>query len=377
MVQEVGRIPEVLHAGPGLYSAGIGARIWANVIDGLLLQGIYIGLYFASFGAMLGAAQSGNYSTAITLMNVIGFVLPALWILLAIIYVAMLGRGQSLGMKLTGVRLVSLETLGAPGFWRAAGRNVVFALGALIVVGPFSPLFDDSGQRRGWHDKATNTWMIDERRRLAESATVGAPRNGAPFVAQVPAPAAVTPIVSPVQPPSPVPPPPPGFAPGLVTAAPSVPSWQPNAPAPAPQPQPVPAALADDDDDLDATRIGVVARAHRTWCLRLDDGQDIHLAARGFIGRNPADPEGQPNHAAGAAAQLIPVRDATKTVSKTHLAFGIDGSRLWVQERGSTNGTKIVRTTGEHLDVSSSTRSYAGNGDVLVLGDLRITVVGE
>jgi hypothetical protein len=110
--------------------------------------------------------------------------------------------------------------------------------------------------------------------------------------------------------------------------------------------------------------------------LRLDDGQDIHLAARGFIGRNPADPAGPMNYTDGATAQLIPVRDATKTVSKTHLAFGIDGSGLWIQERGSTNGTKIVRTTGEHVDVNTSARAYAGNGDILVLGDLKITVVG-
>jgi pSer/pThr/pTyr-binding forkhead associated (FHA) protein len=41
---------------------------------------------------------------------------------------------------------------------------------------------------------------------------------------------------------------------------------------------------------------------------------------------------------------LIKVADETRTVSKSHLALGVDGNGMYVIDRGSTNGSTVTAT---------------------------------
>jgi protein phosphatase len=71
------------------------------------------------------------------------------------------------------------------------------------------------------------------------------------------------------------------------------------------------------------------------FLLEFDDGSSVFVRGRGLIGREPAP-------AAGAEIdQLVRLVDQTASMSRTHLAFGVGESGLWVQDCGSTNGSRI------------------------------------
>jgi uncharacterized RDD family membrane protein YckC len=75
-------------------------------------------------------------------------------------------RGQTVGKMALGIAVRDARTGLPVGFWRAYGRYflaVTFAIPLLLplVVDLLSPLWDPRGQ--AWHDKATNTVVIDIR----------------------------------------------------------------------------------------------------------------------------------------------------------------------------------------------------------------------
>lgn len=68
----------------------------------------------------------------------------------------MQGRSASVGMQLVGLRIQGAEDRRPIGFARAIGRNLLWLALCAVVIGFFTPLFDRSGARQGWHDKAVN-----------------------------------------------------------------------------------------------------------------------------------------------------------------------------------------------------------------------------
>ncbi|MCT1478932.1 RDD family protein [Microbacterium sp. p3-SID336] len=150
-------------------------------------------------------------------------------------------------------------------------------------------------------------------------------------------------------------------------AAPATPSSTP-APAPAsadpatPAPAAAPAPAAPDADDLEETRISIPG--HRlvfTW----DDGTRIPVSRRTVFGRNPAVEEG---------AVIVPVRDETLSLSKTHFEAASETSGGWVLDRHSTNGLTIVRD-GQRIACPAGQRVPIRLGDVIEIGD-RVVMVG-
>jgi hypothetical protein len=62
-------------------------------------------------------------------------------------------------------------------------------------------------------------------------------------------------------------------------------------------------------------------------------------------------------------AHLVPIDDPDRSVSKAHLAFGPEGAdRLWVVDRGSTNGTVLVRPDGSQVALPAGARATVGAG---------------
>ncbi|MCK2026205.1 RDD family protein [Microbacterium sp. SSW1-47] len=179
----------------------------------------------------------------------------------------------------------------------------------------------------------------------------------APAPADSAAPAAATPAAAPAPtaPPAPV-------TPATGTPTPPAPASAPAASAPAAPAAPAPAVVAPATDDLEETRISIPG--HRlvfTW----DDGTRVPVSRRTVFGRNPAVEEG---------AVIVPVRDETLSLSKTHFEAASEASGGWVLDRHSTNGLTIVRD-GQRIACPAGQRVPIRLGDVIEIGD-RVVMVG-
>lgn len=337
--------------------AALGRRVGAYLIDGgvaflilLVAAGIFAGISFATEGAFpLLLASIGAYAVSI------------LWF---VVYTVMQGGKGSIGMRILGLRLAHASDGDALGFGRALGRNVVWALGAAIIVGMFSALFDRSVWRRGWHDKAAGAVMTDIAGRgplasaePAEEAPVAVVAPATPTVlpeglilptqadpqlegwtpASAPAPRAVAPVDAGVI----------SFVPGVSAAE----SATPRGP------------VTDPIASIDETRLSTGERpvARLVW----DDGTKQALYGRTLFGRNPAPETG---------AMVTPVRDETLSLSKTHFELAPDADRaLWVIDRHSTNGVTLVRGT-QRQSAEPGDRVRVHAGDVLEFGDRSVRI---
>lgn len=136
-----------------------------------------------------------------------------------------------------------------------------------------------------------------------------------------------------------------------------------------------PTLAADEDPDWDSTRFSVselrrgrspVASA-TGFVLELESGRRVHVVGRTLLGRNP-----QPTGAADEA--LISIEDPTRSVSKTHVEMGVDQGELWLVDRGSTNGTILLRPHGAPQLLEAGSRVAVPVGSVIQVGDRRVTV---
>lgn len=141
---------------PGVQAGGMGERLLARLVDGLVLLPLTIVLQVVILTAdslavialtyLLYIAASGAYE--------IGMIAT---------------RGATIGKKVLKLKVVRLADGAVPGGGPAAGRYFSFVgmlavgaipcgLGSIAVL--LSPLFDKSGRRQGWHDKIAKTVVI-------------------------------------------------------------------------------------------------------------------------------------------------------------------------------------------------------------------------
>ena len=105
------------------------------------------------------------------------------------------------------------------------------------------------------------------------------------------------------------------------------------------------------------------------WWLRLDDGRDIGIdGGLVLLGRNPQPRMGEED------ALLIKVVDKGRTVSKSHLAIGLDARGLFVVDRGSTNGTTVTSPDGTRRHCPPGDQIGLTGGSVISFGDHRLQV---
>ncbi len=97
--------------------------------------------------------------------------------------------------------------------------------------------------------------------------------------------------------------------------------------------------------------------------LSFSDGRSIALRGPVLVGRNPAAYEDE------TVQQLLAVEDPGKSVSKTHLAVWSEHGRVWVQDRKSTNGTRVVRADGAASPAPAGEPVEVDAGDVVHFGD--------
>jgi FHA domain len=105
-----------------------------------------------------------------------------------------------------------------------------------------------------------------------------------------------------------------------------------------------------------------------SYVVTLDTGQAMSVSGWGYIGRHPqAGPGERCNH-------VIEIDDPNRSLSRTHARFGIDSTGFWVEDRGSANGTSIVRADGSLVRVGAGERLTVPPGGGVRLGDRTFTV---
>ena len=400
--------------------ASYGARVGAYLIDGIVPFVLFIPslIAFISATSML---TSGNYEGAIsasqagTALQWIAVVLTLLFGLAQ--YLAEANTGMTLGKRAVGLRTVRADTLGPVGFGRVLGRYSIIALGGFLLIGQYvvllSPLWDSEKRNRGWHDKASNTWVLDVKNgpnpllaAIADHESIAdhepIVETSARGIVSVGMPSAMTAAAVEYQPhpestselerqPAPTPLPEVHKAPllestlresasagaGLIAGVPGFTSATPVAPTPtalmAPQSLlgllPVTLTVDYEDDEGDRTRAATGAELRpRGAVLRLDSGEEFAISGPTLLGRNPARDLGEEH------VGLVSIADTTRTLSKTHAEIGIDGMRLWVSDRNSTNGTRVRRLDSSEQPVSSAERVYFAPGEMVVIGDRTLEV---
>lgn len=382
--------------------AGLGKRLAAGVVDALVvLPGaalvaagvqVAVGVRVAE---QVGALPEGGSGSGGRVLLVSGLVLTALVGLVQ--WIAHGRTGWTVGKLVMDLRTVDVATGKPVGLLRILLRQVVLGVGSVLVL--VSILV--SARRRGWHDLAAGTLVreggsqvgpVPETGRidalLAQAPRAADPRSAPPPAAEaVPAVSDVVPDVTPVvgSPASPAEPAAP-LSPD-VTPVPAVPTVTPVPPpadvtpvpaVPTVTPPPWPGAAdpepAGVPPEIEVTRHSSLRRREVPEqelgvSITLSDGRRITVSGHHLLGRNPSPRPGEP-----APAGLITVPDPGRSVSKTHLLLGVDGVGLWVQDRGSTNGTVVTLADGQQILCAADQTVRVPGGATASFGDHWFTV---
>lgn len=103
--------------------------------------------------------------------------------------------------------------------------------------------------------------------------------------------------------------------------------------------------------------------AARSFLLSFSTGDTAHITAGGLLGRRPvAEPK-------ESAVLLVHIDDPGRSVSKTHLEFGIEAGELWICDRFSANGTVMHPPTGRARPCEPGRRYRIGRGTRVEIGD--------
>lgn len=231
--------------------------------------------------------------------------------------------GATPGNLALGIRTVRRDADLSVGALRLLPRSLVTGLSHIVPV-----LLPVGLSASGLLDGLAGARMIDVRRSRATAQSSGA-RGALDLTARVTGPDSSTTTVA--------------DQPGVITQTPlTSPPAAIAAPTPAVAPAPHPEA-------------GSVP------AFVLSDGTTIQATGLGFIGRAPRAPESIPD------AILIRVPDSTRSLSRTHAAFGVEGGELWVQDLGSANGASIRHADATVTTLAPHVPTFLVPGDVLVL----------
>ncbi|WP_292848451.1 RDD family protein [Microbacterium sp.] len=423
---------------PGV-PAAIGRRVGAYVIDGAIGCGVVAvlgGVGAAVLQAVLRPGDERALALLILWVNLVVLLAGLAW---SLVYTAMQGGRGSLGQRALGLRLADQADGGAIGFWRALLRNVVWGLACSIVVGYFTPLFDGSGRRQGWHDLVARAVVIDARATDAATA-VPAPPRPATANPYLPPPAGA--VAS--APPLPAAPPasfaPAGVAPtGPAPTAPATPaaaasaSAAPSAtaasspaartggpvyapPASVAPAVAIPTGMISEVPGISAPAAPAAASSPPPSSVAATPAAPASVAATPVAPPAPpaprvdapAPPEDLDETRAAASvvppvavlvwdngtrvavygrtlfgrnparehdATAVAVRDETLSLSKTHFEMGGEATGAWVVDRHSTNGVVLVRDGGR-ITLVAGERTAVRTGDRLEFGDRSATIEG-
>lgn len=100
-----------------------------------------------------------------------------------------------------------------------------------------------------------------------------------------------------------------------------------------------------------------------TYTLSFSTGPSVQVSGTGLIGRRPITQPGE------QVDQVIVVDDPARSVSKTHLEFGIEAGELWICDRYSGNGTVAHPLGGVGRLCEAGRRYRVTRGTRVEIGD--------
>ena len=330
----------------------LGRRLVAYVIDSIVPA-------VAALLIDLGVRDDGDGANVP--LVVVGVLVGLVWAVVCWQQLAV--KAASPGMRLLKLQLVGFFDGRPIGWGRVLLRWLVYTVLSVTGIGLLLLLASVlvSPRHQGWHDRSAGGVVIVERplaprsgraRTARASAPTGAPRPPAP------APGGARPTPAPL----------PVAVPAAAAGDPAIgPDLAPLAAEPLDPPTTDPATnpAAADPDTADPDTEPVAER--RTivdgWVAELDDGREILVRGLVLLGRNPAPSEGEED------AELVKLSDESRTVSKTHLALGVDDAGLFVVDRGSTNGSTLTPPGQPTVPVVAFQAVSVSEGSVVSIGD--------
>jgi hypothetical protein len=99
------------------------------------------------------------------------------------------------------------------------------------------------------------------------------------------------------------------------------------------------------------------------FVLQFSTGERYAVQGGGLLGRHPVREPGE------WAEHLIRVPDAGRSVSKTHLEFGLEDGELWIMDRFSGNGTVLWAPGAPPQRCEGGRRYRAPRGSRVEIGD--------
>jgi uncharacterized RDD family membrane protein YckC len=377
-----GRPDPAYAASLGIVHAGLGRRAASFAIDAsvfiVLLLPVLIGAVPLILGMVAENPDPASWPASPDFVTAAIFYLVSqgLVSVFTIVQLALHGlTGRTVGKSILGIRSVNVATFGKPGFWRIVLRALVlsaaFTLVPYLGVIPFllSPLWDAEKRGRGWHDRIGRNWLIDVRRGLdpfdAKALRHARRALTAPVIPEgqdLPSLATGTAWGGPAFVPSA------RSSSGVISHGGDDPveeKW--NAPelgarpvvaAAAPNPAaPVVANPAPPGPSIAAPR------PTSAVFLVFDNGLTLEVKGNGLLGRNPEPRPGE------SAEHLYLIDDPDRQLSKTHLGFGIDASGVWIEDRGSSNGTFVRTASGAVLALEAMKKTRIAPDVVVEIGD--------
>lgn len=384
----------------GAVAASAKTRIAARIIDGIIPIVLAIPTTVVAWGVPL-VSETRNP------MELIGvaWVGSAFSFLVAVAMVAMImTRGQTFGMKIMGLRWVSMSdgtVHGGACLLKFLAECVLASVGATPIIW----LFTRDNLGRHWLSRVTHVVTINVTKGRDTDTTPAPTRQVTPDV-PTPQPwqangheerpaGAHTPQTAHETPVSPVP------AGGTVAGSPagdeapagSLPSGaslQPSDDAAeradegqgsgiaggedtsAPDDDSSPASRGEEEphsvgDDVDRT---VARRPANSILLSFDDGTHHYLVGQALMGRSPEGVDSHPN------AQLISISDPDRSISKLHIALTVHSGAVLVEDMHSLNGTTIITHEGQTIPVMPGAPILAPAGSTVYFGERTVKIGG-
>lgn len=326
---------EVAAARRALPVAGLDRRFYAFVLDRLLTAVVYAGAGFAVWRLAFEADRPWLGATVLVL-TVLGVTAGSA------VFQGL--TGTTPGKAALGLRTVDVETGLPVGVWPGLVRGVVLGVAGVPTFGlglaalALTALGDPERRRRGWHDRLTAAMVVDVRPAPPE---------------RVPEPALWQPVVNLTAA---------RLVPGP-TAGPALREPTAEAVGAASSTPAVPPGGASRGEQTVVRRPEMTAR----WRLVFDTGEQVVVEGPGLVGRGPAPHDGE------QVRHLVPLRSRDMSLSKTHAQFHLADDALVVMDRGSTNGTVLIRQ-GVSRELSEGRPATLLDGDRVRFGDREMTV---
>lgn len=131
--------------------AGFWIRVWASIIDTVILGFITLPILLSIYGAEYFNSQSVIQGPADFVLT---YVLPAIAIIVFWIY-----KSSTPGKMAVSVKIVDAQTGNAPSSAQCIGRYFAYFVSMLpLGLGIFWVAFDP--KKQGWHDKLAGTVVV-------------------------------------------------------------------------------------------------------------------------------------------------------------------------------------------------------------------------